>query len=83
MNLSNLIAILGNYGFKYHHAENDQAVLYKWLLDTESKVPRFATHQVGVAGLVYNQIKDEVLVIKDRHMIKDVWKLPGGAGEWS
>lgn len=32
-------------------------------------------------GLVYNKDKNEVLVIKDRHMIKSVWKLPGGAAD--
>lgn len=49
--MSNFITISAKYGFKYHHAENDLAVLYKWLpADRESKVPLFATHQMGVAG---------------------------------
>ncbi len=50
LKLSNFIPILSKYGFKYHYAENDTAVLNKWLLDCESRIPRFATHQVGVAG---------------------------------
>jgi ADP-ribose pyrophosphatase YjhB (NUDIX family) len=72
---------LSKYGFKYHHAENDLAVLNKWLADGESRIPRYATHQVGVGGFVYNKDKNEVLVIKDRHMIKSVWKLPGGSND--
>jgi hypothetical protein len=49
--LARLAEISSKYGFKYHHAENDQAVLCKWLpIDKESKIPIFATHQVGVAG---------------------------------
>jgi hypothetical protein len=48
MHLSGLAEVGAKYGFKYHHAENDQAVLYKWLLtEKESKIPIFATHQVG------------------------------------
>ena len=50
--LSGLIAIAAKYGFTYHHAENELAVVCKWLSkDRESKIPLFATHQVGVAGI--------------------------------
>lgn len=31
-------------------------------------------------GLVYREDKNQILVIKDRIMVKDFWKLPGGAG---
>lgn len=81
INLSNLAVILAKYGFKYHHAENDEAVLTKWLPEhKESKIPLFATHQVGVAGLVFRPDTNQILCIKDRVMIRDFWKLPGGAG---
>ena len=51
INLSELIAVLAKFGFRYHHAENEKAVLCKWLpVDKESKIPLFATHQMGVAG---------------------------------
>ncbi len=72
---------MNKFDFKYHHAENDLAVLCKWLpKDKESKIPLFATHQMGVAGVVYRSDTDELLLIKDRVMVKDFWKLPGGAG---
>jgi hypothetical protein len=51
MKLANLAVILGNEKFKYHHAENEEAVLCKWLSEHRpSKIPPFATHQMGVAG---------------------------------
>lgn len=82
IHLSEFASISSKYGFKYHHAENDEAVLTLWLkTDRESKIPRYATHQMGVAGLVYRQDTNEVLVIKDKYMIADFWKLPGGAAD--
>ena len=55
ISLSHLATIAAKYGFKYHHAENDEAVLYKWLpTEKESKIPLFATHQMGVAGFYYS-----------------------------
>ena len=32
-------------------------------------------------GLVYREDKDQILLVKDRIMVKDFWKLPGGAGK--
>jgi ADP-ribose pyrophosphatase YjhB (NUDIX family) len=63
------------YGFKYHHAEGDNAKLVLWLLDTPSKVPIFASHHCGVAGLVIHDNK--ILVVKEKSKIVG-WKLPGG-----
>jgi ADP-ribose pyrophosphatase YjhB (NUDIX family) len=82
IHLADLAAISSKFGFKYHHAENDEAVLTLWLkTDRDSKIPRYATHQMGVAGLVYRQDSNEILVIKDKYMIADFWKLPGGAAD--
>jgi hypothetical protein len=79
--LSHLASISAKYGFKYHHAENDMAVLYKWLPpERESKVPMFASHQLGVAGVVYRPDTKQILMIKDKVMARQVWKFPGGAG---
>ena len=51
LSLSSFISIIAKYGFKYHHAEDDLAVMCRWLSeDRENKIPLFATHQVGVAG---------------------------------
>lgn len=51
---SALIAVAAKYGFRYHHAENEHAVLCKWIEDSPCRLPRFATHQVGVAGKHWN-----------------------------
>ena len=51
---SNLISIAARYGFTFHHARNDYAMLQLWLDDnTESKIPQYANHQVGVAGITF------------------------------
>ena len=81
--MSHLAGISNLFGFKYHHAENEEAVLYKWLgIDgNESKVPLFASHQVGVAGVVFREDTRQLLMIQDRWMVRHLWKFPGGAGE--
>lgn len=80
IDLSHLAAIAARHGFKYHHAENNEAVLCKWLnQDCESKIPMFATHQVGVAGIVYREDTQQLLMIQDRNMVRQLWKFPGGA----
>lgn len=82
ISLSHLASISSKYGFKYHHAENELAVLYKWLPENkECKIPVFATHQMGVAGVCYRGDTRQVLAIKDRVMYKDAWKFPGGAAD--
>ena len=48
---SSIIPMLASDGFVFHHSEETHAVLCKWLKSgVESKIPRFATHQVGVSG---------------------------------
>ena len=76
-------------GFVFHHAEGRHAVLKRWLQPAlEDKVPPFATHQVGVAGLVIHERR--ILLVKEWRDVagKDgaaatrvpsaQWKLPGG-----
>ena len=52
MYLAHFIPVAANYGFKYHNAEGDDATMVKWLPNSESKVPVFATHHLGVGGAV-------------------------------
>lgn len=50
-----------------------------WLLeDTPCKVPMFATHHLGVGGLVLNEGK--ILVVKENGE-NTKWKLPGGLAD--
>ncbi|KAF0039980.1 hypothetical protein F2P81_008215 [Scophthalmus maximus] len=48
--LSRCAAAAATHGFAFHHARHDHAVLALWLGEGESRLPGFATHQVGVAG---------------------------------
>jgi len=47
---STLIPQAAKVGFRFHHAEGDIAVLFRWLRTDTCKIQPFATHQVGVAG---------------------------------
>lgn len=70
-------------GFKFHHAKEDYVMMTKWLPEgEESKLPGFASHYVGVGGLVLNQDRSKILCIQEQTpIIKDLWKLPGGLVE--
>ena len=69
-------------GFKFHHAKEDYLMLTKWLPQTPSKLPGFASHYVGVGGLVLDKERKHVLCIQEKKpLIKDLWKLPGGLVE--
>ena len=71
--LSGLASIAAAQGFEYHHAEARHAVLKKWLQpELPDKVPPRSTHQVGAAGLVIDEEKRAILVVKE---LRD---LPGG-----
>jgi len=42
-------------------------LLTQWLPEGEvSKLPHYATHFVGVGGVVFNDETDEILVIQER-----------------
>lgn len=79
-------------GFKVHHARpgNDHIsrvgkpymMLVLWLLESENKIPHYATHYIGCGGCVIND-KNELLVVSEQNPIggKPFWKLPGGTVE--
>jgi ADP-ribose pyrophosphatase YjhB (NUDIX family) len=75
-------AAAARHGFSYHSAEGGASVLLRWLPDGPCPVPAFATHIVGVGGLVINS-KQEVLCVREARTPSDQptrtsWKLPGG-----
>lgn len=76
---SHLIPEAANQGFEFHHAEHHQSLLKLWLQeDREDLTPRFATHQVGVSGLVIREDTGQVLAVQDRNSQFNLWKFPGG-----
>lgn len=66
-------------GFTFHHAEDQYLTMQKWVPDTPSKLPHYATHYVGVGGLVIDFEAAKVLVIQERSGRDTMtWKVPGG-----
>ena len=79
---SAVIPIAAEHGFRFHHAEGDAAMLLNWLpADDPCPVPDFATHVIGLGGLVLNDDL-EVLCVKEKRApaatSQGSWKLPGG-----
>lgn len=53
-----------NLNFDIHHAKPDYIMLTKWLDESsESRLPGFATHFIGVGGMVINKERTKLLCI--------------------
>ncbi|GAB1287483.1 Nucleoside diphosphate-linked moiety X motif 6 [Apodemus speciosus] len=78
---SRFIAPAASLGFGFHHAEAHSSTLTLWLGEGPSRLPGYATHQVGVAGAVFDDSTKKVLVVQDRNKLKNMWKFPGGLSE--
>ncbi|XP_032872233.1 nucleoside diphosphate-linked moiety X motif 6 [Amblyraja radiata] len=78
---SRFIPAAAHQGFTFHHAEKDHSVLALWLAMGESRLPSYATHQVGVAGAVLDEVTGKVLVVQDKNKTKNAWKFPGGLSD--
>jgi ADP-ribose pyrophosphatase YjhB (NUDIX family) len=76
---SSLVPQMAQLGFRYHHAQDDICVLNLWLQPTDSLVPEFATHHIGVGGIVINS-RQEILCVRERRpkSYSMPWKIPGG-----
>ncbi|CAB9502340.1 X motif 6 [Seminavis robusta] len=74
---SSLITDMADQGFQFHHAQGDHAVLNLWLRQESSLVPEFATHHIGVGGIVINS-RDEILCVREQGKNFLPWKIPGG-----
>src|SRR5690606_18488910 len=66
-------------GFTFHHTGADYLLLVK-RLNPDALVPGFATHYIGVGGVVINE-HQELLVVSELHRssTRPYYKLPGGA----
>jgi hypothetical protein len=82
-----LATVAAAQGFCFHHVPLDaggrHVVLKRWLQeDKEDKVPPFATHQVGVAGMCLDA-DGRLLLVKEwrdtdtGRVPSAQWKLPG------
>ena len=52
------------HGFKYHHAQDDYAMLTAWIADQPSTIPESMLYNVGVGAFLLNS-KDEMLLVKE------------------
>jgi ADP-ribose pyrophosphatase YjhB (NUDIX family) len=85
---ADVIASALGAGFSFHHASGSAATLLKWLRPGPSKVPPFATHTVGVGGVVVDDA-GRVLVVQERAAAARAaaggapapWKFPGGLAD--
>ena len=75
-----LIEEASKLDFEFHHAEGTTATLNKWISSEESRIPTYATHQVGVGAVVINS-NDEILVVREKRRNYRPWKVPGGLAE--
>ena len=57
-------------------------MMTRWLPQTLNKMPSFATHYIGVGGLVLSSDRQKMLAIQEKKpIIEGLWKLPGGLVE--
>lgn len=52
--LHNLVLLILQEGFRYHHAEADYLMLVHWILETTDTLPANASHRVGIGAFVMN-----------------------------
>ncbi len=74
-----LIAAAAAAGFTFHHSQAHYTMMVLQLLPT-ALVPGYATHYIGVGGVVINDER-ELLVVSELHRnsARPYYKLPGGA----
>jgi len=64
--LSHYISFFMDRGFYFHHTNQNNLYLCKWLdTNSQDKIPRFAHHHVGVAACIMNK-NLEILLIKEK-----------------
>uniref|UniRef100_A0A8C0MGM2 Nucleoside diphosphate-linked moiety X motif 6 n=2 Tax=Canis lupus familiaris TaxID=9615 RepID=A0A8C0MGM2_CANLF len=66
---------------QWRSEESDSSTLTLWLGEGPSRLPGYATHQLGVAGAVFDENTRKILVVQDRNKLKNMWKFPGGLSE--
>eukprot|EP00731_Ephydatia_muelleri_P030550 Em0022g64a len=81
--LAFLVPEAASIGFQLHHAKGEEIVMSLWLQpDQASRLPPYASHQVGACGVVCWEDTEQVLVTQDRHKLP-FWKFPGGLSEFA
>jgi 8-oxo-dGTP pyrophosphatase MutT (NUDIX family) len=77
---ASLIPVAVEAGFVFHHSTETHLMLTRRLQE-DAFVPGYASHYIGVGGVVLNE-QQELLVVSERYRgdtAKPYYKLPGGA----
>lgn len=80
---ASFIPICTARGFIFHHAEAAYVMMTHWLGEGESRLPRNASHQVGVGSVVIDA-DGRLLLVQERNgplRGAGVWKLPTGLSD--
>jgi ADP-ribose pyrophosphatase YjhB (NUDIX family) len=77
---ASVMEVMARVGLRFHHALDETAVLNLWLQNGQSKIPEFATHNVGVGAFVVNS-RDEILCVRELRRNYRPWKTPTGLTE--
>ena len=75
-----LIPAAAATGFTFHHAGEPSAMMVR-RLQADAFIPPYATHYIGIGGVVLNA-RDELLVVVEKYHSTSrpgFYKLPGGA----
>uniref|UniRef100_F7CQR3 Nucleoside diphosphate-linked moiety X motif 6 n=1 Tax=Monodelphis domestica TaxID=13616 RepID=F7CQR3_MONDO len=81
---SQFISPAASLGLRFHHAESDASLMTLWLGEGPSRLPGYATHQVGVAGQCPSFAQSNNFFVLFSGLIiqtKNAWKFPGGLSE--
>lgn len=83
---SDLVPILAKEQFLFHMVVGTVLVMTRWLpVDSESRLPRGPTHQVGIGCLIYKpNDPTKILVVKEKSgpaAAYDLWKMPTGLSD--
>ncbi|KAF2363406.1 NUDIX hydrolase domain [Trinorchestia longiramus] len=73
------VPTLAKHGFVFHHGEDSEVVMVRWLpTDQPCSLPRYAHTVVGVGAMVVREDTEELLVVREKFHKMPHWKLPGG-----
>ena len=79
--LSFLIQHFTEQNFLFHHTQDyKNIILSKWLKSSKSNLPNYATHYLGVGGIIINQ-DGKILLVKEKNNISGLWKIPTGLAD--
>ena len=76
-----LIPTLDEIKFNLHHTDKNTLHYVKWLSPAPSRIPAYATHHVGVGGLILSPDRSRILLVRELHNAYSKWKVPGGLSD--